>query len=1029
MNPTLPHATGEHGEPPARVAPGRGVPYYLRRALEALASLQVTVVLFGIAIGLVFFGTLAQIDYGIWTVVDQYFASWVVMVPTDLFRKFLTVFWKEAFPPDAPPWTTKFPFPAGFLVGLLMLINLLAAHATRFKLTWKRSGIFLIHGGMILLFVGEFVTRMYAIEQRMTIDEGKAVNFTEDTRTVELAVTDKSQPDTDRVVVIPQNMLKTATGRITHPDLPVDVERVGEYYVNADLEPAAGKPNPATAGLVGQVWTAKKVSEVSGVDTKAGTDLPATYVKLYKKGTDEELGTFLVSLESTLRRVTNEFDLGGKPHEIALRSKRHYKPFSVHLDKFSFDRYMGTSKPKNYSSDVRVFDKDGNLVRQTRIAMNEPLRYAGETFYQADFDKKTEKTTILQVVKNPGMLNVFGLFYASIDYIACATVTLGLLTHFGIYLVTFLTRLRRPAAVPAPEAAVAVAPPAEEFAFSRLFPWLVVGLGALVLLMGLARMNPPREPYNLEAFGRMPVVDGGREKPLDTVARVHLRMISGREEYEDENGKMQPAIRWYLEALSSGSRRHRGAAWKHKIFRIDNEEVLKELKLSPVSGLRYSLDEIGPNLRRIEERSQAADLKVKKGLKPDLTEAKFTELHDRIGMFVKLSEFGGPLLLPPTAEGGQWESLGDTRQRAQQAAFADMRATMKLTPEQMKNLKPEEEAALEAEFDRKVAAAIAQNPVAATWEKLVSGYRDKKPEEFNAAVTEYRTVHAANVTDKRTGKNVIERLLYAPFNAVGHMRVEAMYNRFAPFYQCTGLYVFGFILAAIGYFLSVAEKPKWATALTAQRDVRAGVDARGPHVRAAHPHVRHGPAVRVRDEPVLVGHLHRVGVRGAVPGAGAGVPDRHRERGRRDARAVDVHRRAQPRERGHAGDDAGRARHQLLAGDARHHGDARLHGDVRRRVPRRAVRRADAGDGDPRLVQEPGRADGGFAVRLRAGGARLGRHPAGRAVDRGRHGGRVRDRSPDALGDRVLPRRRGRRGVRAGAAAAARLVGRGGRAR
>lgn len=806
MTPTDPHATGEHGEPAARTS-ARGPLDYPRRALKALASLRLTVVLFAVAVGLVFFGTLAQIDYGIWTVVDKYFWSWCVNVPTDLFRKFLNVFWKEWFPPEASPWTAKFPFPAGKLVGALMLVNLLAAHATRFRLSWKRAGIFLIHGGLILLFVGEFVTREFAVEQRMTIDEGKSADFAEETRTVELAIVDKSQPDADRVFVIPQDMLKGAAGRITDPALPVDVERVGPYLVNAELVKAEpGADNPATAGL-GLTWVPKKLDEVSGVDTKAGIDTPATYVKLYKKGTDEAVGTFLVSLQGALLRVADEFDLDGKPHELLLRFKRHYKPYSVHLDKFRFDRYMGTDKPMNYSSDVRVSDADGKLVRQTRIAMNEPLRYAGETFYQADFDKRTEKTTVLQVVKNPGWL---------LPYVSCFAVTVGLLLHFGIYLVRFLLRGpdRRPVVAPVAEAAIPVAPPpADEFALSRLLPWAMLGLAALVLLMAFARMNPPRAPYNLEAFGRMPVVDGGRVKPLDTVARVNLRIISGREEYEDANGKMQPAVRWYLEALATGGRRHRGAAWKQKIFRIDNEQVLQELELKTVSGLRYSLDDIGPKLARIEARSRAADQKVKKGEKPDLTDAKFEELHSHIGRFLKLAEFGGPLLLPPAEPGGKWDSLGDFRQKAQQDAFAELRAKIKLTPEEMKNLKPEDEAALEAEFDRKVSAGIARNPAAANWEALAAAYRNDEPEEFNAAVDKYRTVFAADAPDKNPVDNLFEKALYTPFNSIGKLRVEAAYNRFAPFYQCAGLYVFGFLLAVIGYFLSVAEKPRWAAAL------------------------------------------------------------------------------------------------------------------------------------------------------------------------------------------------------------------------
>ena len=137
---------------------------------------------------------------------------------------------------------------------------------------------------------------------------------------------------------------------------------------------------------------------------------------------------------------------------------------------------MGTAKAKNYSSDVHVYDEAGNLVRQQRISMNDPLRYNGETFYQSSFDK-TEKTTILQVVKNPGWL---------LPYISVIVVGLGLVLHFGIYLIQFLLRgaptnaakvvAPAPGAVPDPSGPDGVVAPRS--AAVRFFPWIVLGIAA-----------------------------------------------------------------------------------------------------------------------------------------------------------------------------------------------------------------------------------------------------------------------------------------------------------------------------------------------------------------------------------------------------------------------------------------------------------------------------------------------------------------------------------------------------------------------
>src|SRR5438874_2820524 len=170
----------EPAAPAETPKPSPGPVYYIRKGLKAVASLQLTVVLFVFAIGLVFFGTVAQIDFGIWTVVDKYFWSWCVWVPFDLFNKFGQVFFD--FPKNAPPWKGSFPFPGGKLLGGALLLNVLAAHMVRFRLSWKRSGILILHSGLILLFVGEFITREFAIEQQMTINQGESVNYSQDSK-------------------------------------------------------------------------------------------------------------------------------------------------------------------------------------------------------------------------------------------------------------------------------------------------------------------------------------------------------------------------------------------------------------------------------------------------------------------------------------------------------------------------------------------------------------------------------------------------------------------------------------------------------------------------------------------------------------------------------------------------------------------------------------------------------------------------------------------------------------------------------
>jgi ABC-type transport system involved in cytochrome c biogenesis permease subunit len=124
-----------------------------------------------------------------------------------------------------------------------------------------------------------------------------------------------------------------------------------------------------------------------------------------------------------------------------------------------------------------------------------------------------------------------------------------------------------------------------------------------------------------------------------------------------------------------------------------------------------------------------------------------------------------------------------------------------------------EQDAIHDEITADTKKGLSAHPAAATWEKLLAAYREDRPNDFAAAVDEYnKQVDAAGVPDANVGKNRLEKLLYAPFNSFGHNRVEITFNRFAPFYQCAGLYVIAFVLAMAGFTQHAAGRPHWALA-------------------------------------------------------------------------------------------------------------------------------------------------------------------------------------------------------------------------
>lgn len=378
----------------------------LGRALNFFGSLQLTVTLLVLSILLIFCSTLAQIDSGVWTVVKAYFRSWYVWIPFQLFF------------PRTHAVGGGIPFPAGWTLGSLLLVNLLVAHYQRFNLSKQKIGLFLIHAGLILLLVGEGITGLFAQEGNMSIDEGSSSNYSEDIRHSELAFVDSSDKQADTVTVIPESRLR-AGGLIQDPKLPVDVE-VEKYFKNSRMErrPEGG-------------FEARQAPEISGTSTNEGNvDMPAAIVTLYQKGTRKALGTYTTSL---WLKDNRDLTLDGKTYSLALRFARSYKPYSLFLKDFRFDRYPGTNIPKNFESTVRILDPEQHLDREVHIWMNHPLRYRNETYYQASY-KPDESGTVLQVVKNPSWL---------IPYISCLLVALGLLLQFGFSLSRSLKRRKK----------------------------------------------------------------------------------------------------------------------------------------------------------------------------------------------------------------------------------------------------------------------------------------------------------------------------------------------------------------------------------------------------------------------------------------------------------------------------------------------------------------------------------------------------------------------------------------------------------
>jgi ABC-type transport system involved in cytochrome c biogenesis permease subunit len=298
------------------------------------------------------------------------------------------------------------------------------------------------------------------------------------------------------------------------------------------------------------------------------------------------------------------------------------------------------------------------------------------------------------------------------------------------------------------------------------FGQFVLPLVVAVLAIGYlaVAMTPPEEPadgMHLREFGQLPIVDRGRVKPIDAMARTDLTLISGKQEFYDAEGKNHSAVEWMLDVLTSRPPFKNPAALEHKVFRIENLQVLSLLDLKPRPGsYRYSIDEMGKKWGELDAALHRAG--DKKDSERDLFDQKLMELGEHLKLHIELAEMDSPLLLDPADPKAPPRSLRDVvtqwseDAKAQQANGANFAALADTMPPFL---------------------------------KLLLAYQADKPADFNKELAAYQQKLEASMPTE-THK--------AAF--------EAWFNDFAPFYQCTLLYVCVFVLVCLSW-IGVFSKP------------------------------------------------------------------------------------------------------------------------------------------------------------------------------------------------------------------------------
>ena len=338
---------------------------------------------------LVFFGTVAQKDIGLYASQLKYFSSYFF-----IFLGFI-------------------PLPGGRLILILMTLNLFASFFKNYLWKMRKIGIIIVHVGGLLLLLGGGLTAVFSAEGNMVIEEGDQANYVDDYHEMELVLVNTSRMDSLEYTVFESPILNDGQ-RIQHEPLGIEIYIIS-HIKNVRIENRISPADSIYKGLLKDFVLLPRKLEKENEQNRPGLIYKISGTKINGEGI---YGLFLG------QGLKDNFVINGNEYYAEFRRKRTYLPFAIELMDFKKVMHPGTNVAKSYSSEVNLIEN--RIPRRKLIKMNEPLRHRGYTFYQASFvDDREKETTVLAAVKNYGRM---------FPYISSIIMSVGLLVHLIINL-------------------------------------------------------------------------------------------------------------------------------------------------------------------------------------------------------------------------------------------------------------------------------------------------------------------------------------------------------------------------------------------------------------------------------------------------------------------------------------------------------------------------------------------------------------------------------------------------------------------
>ncbi|MBN1578314.1 MAG: cytochrome c biogenesis protein ResB [Chitinispirillaceae bacterium] len=367
------------------------------RLFSWLSSLQLTVIALLCLAVLVVWGTLYQVDNGIYAAQERFFRAWFVLIAGAV------------------------PFPAVKSIAAVLSVNLLAAAFRRRPVNIRTIGIIILHIGVAVLIGGSAIASHFVRESAITLNEDQGTDTTYDFTSWQL------------VVALNGNSGGAPYSRISRYDLK-RLRRGQRINLAPTMTTLSLRHIYRNCGAMVSPHDSQTITSLKPVDktTEEGRRIPGI--------------VFSIDARDDKKPAHNpdRFVYAGSPYPVpfaygvdtiilSLQPLALPLPVRITLSRFTAEWHPGTSKARSFQSRLRMLGK--NIDREIVIEMNRPFRYRSFTFYQMGYaGQEGNYSSTLAIVKNP-------LRY--LPYIASLIIVTGLFFHFIVKMWYELSSIRR----------------------------------------------------------------------------------------------------------------------------------------------------------------------------------------------------------------------------------------------------------------------------------------------------------------------------------------------------------------------------------------------------------------------------------------------------------------------------------------------------------------------------------------------------------------------------------------------------------